>query len=184
MPGRRTWLPVALFLSILTPSLHGQQPPAAAPPDRLAAIVSTAAGTAQRTAPPADLDYANRRVVTLRATVVSRPPEARARAARDVLRRLVDETPTARAHVRTYPDAAAVYLGEQPVFVLFEPDIEQLENEDLAGAAQAAAARLDVAFAEAVELHTPTQLVTAGGIALAVTALYVLMLWLVVRMDR
>src|SRR5215203_6123481 len=108
MPGRHTWLPVAVFLSALTPALQAQQPPAAVPPDRLAALISTAAGTAQRTAPPADLAFANRRVVTLRATVVSRPPEARATAAREVVRRLVDETPTARAHVRTYPDAAAV----------------------------------------------------------------------------
>ena len=115
---------------------------------------------------------------------MSHPPEVRARAATQQLQRLVEESPTARASIRIYPEAALVRLGEQPVFAIFAADIDPLQNEDLMGTAQAAAARLDVAFAESVELHSTRRLASAGGVALAATILYVLAIWVVVRVDR
>ena len=76
MPGRR-WPLVALFAASFLTTVDARQPSAAAPPDRLAAAVASAAGTAERAAQPAHLVFANRPIVTFRATVMSRSPEAR-----------------------------------------------------------------------------------------------------------
>jgi small-conductance mechanosensitive channel len=184
MAGGHPWLLVALFVTTVTPAVHGQQPSASLPPDRFAAAVASAAATAQPAPEPAPLVFANRRILTLRATVMSRAPDARAAAAIELLQRLVDESPTARASTRTYTEATVVSLGEQPVFVIFAADIDPLQGEDLAGTALAAAARLQLAFDESVELHSGRRLASAGGIALAATILYVLAIWVVVRVER
>ena len=178
MAGGRPWLLVALLVTAGMPAVHGQ-PSASLPPDRFAADA-----TAQRAPEPAQLVYVNRRILTLRAMVMSRAPEARASAAIELLQRLVEESPTARAGIHTYPEATVVSLGEQPVFVIFAADIDPLQGEDLAGTAQAAAARLQVAFDESVELHSARRLAGAGGVALTATILYVLAIWVVVRVEQ
>src|SRR4051794_28611426 len=152
MPGERLGLLVPLLVAMAVSTVDGRQPSAPQPPDRLAAAVTTAAGTAQRVAQSAELVYANRRIVTFRATVMSRPPELRARAATEQLQRLVDESPTSRPNILTYPEAAIIRLGDQPVFVIFMADIDPLENEDLIGTARAAAARPGMAVGESGEL--------------------------------
>ena len=184
MPGGRLWLLGALLVATVLPTVHAQQPSPSLPPDGFAAAVASAASTAQRAAQPADLVYANRRIVTFRATVMARPPEVRVSSATELLQRLVDESPTARASIRTYPEATVVRLNERPVFVLFSADIDPLQGEDPVGTAQAAAARLQVAFDESVELRSARRLAGAGGIALTATIVYVLAIWLVVRIDR
>jgi small-conductance mechanosensitive channel len=184
MPGRSRWLFITLFVAAVLPTGHAQQPAASIPPDRLGAAIASAARTAERAAQPARFVYANRWIVTLRASVMSRTPEARAAAAAEVLQRLADEIPTARTSTGTYPEAAVVRLGEHPVFVIFAADVDPLQGEDLASTAQAAAARLQVAFDESVELRSPRRLAGAGGIVLGATIVYVLALWAIVRTER
>ena len=75
-------------------------------------------------------------------------------------------------------------LADHPVFVIFAADVDPLEAEDLAATARTAAANLQLAFDESVELRTPVRLVRAGGVAFAATILYLLGIWTVVRVDR
>ena len=183
MPSR-FWLIVALLAVSIRPAAHAQQPAAGAPPDRFAGVVAGAAETAERAGQPVVLTYANRPIVTFRATVMSRSPEARAADAIATLQRLVDENPAGRASVGAYPDGAVVRLADHPVFVIFAADVDPLEAEDLTATARTAAANLQLAFDESVELRTPVRLVRAGGVAFAATILYLLGIWTVVRVDR
>ena len=183
MPSR-FWLIVALLAVSIRPAAHAQQPAAGPPPDRFAGVVAGAAETAERAGQPVVLTYANRPIVTFRATVMSRSPEARAADAIATLQRLVDENPAGRASIGAYPDGAVVRLADHPVFVIFAADVDPLEAEDLAATARTAAANLQLAFDESVELRTPVRLVRAGGVAFAATILYLLGIWTVVRVDR
>src|SRR3954469_2083440 len=109
MPRRLRPL-VALLVATILPTVQARQPPAAPPPDRFAAAVAGAAGTAERAVQPALLIYANRPIVTFRATVMSRSPEARAADVTELLQRLVVENPTARTSSRTYPEGTVIRL--------------------------------------------------------------------------
>jgi small-conductance mechanosensitive channel len=184
MPAPRVPPLVALLIAAVLTTVHGQPPPPAQPDDHFAAAVDSAARTAERAPEPAELVYANRRIARFRATVMSQSPEARASAATQLLHRLVDQIPTAKANIRTYSGATVIRLGEQPVFVLFAADMDPLAGEDLARTAPAAAERLQVAFDESEELRSARRLAAAAGIALVATILYVLAIWLVVRIDR
>lgn len=175
-----------LVVSAAGTALRGAQQPASPPAsiDELAPVVASAALTAQRTTDEAALVFANRFILTFRATVMSRPPAARANAAHEMLARLAEQVPGARASTHVYPEAILVRLGGRPVFVLFNADIDPLQGDDLATTARDAANRLQVAFDEAVELRTLRRVASAAAIAVAATILYVLAMWFVIRTDR
>ncbi len=183
MPGR-CWPVVALLVASILPTVYARQPAPQDPPDRLAAAVASAAGTVERGSPPAHLTFANRPIVTLRATVMSRTPAARTADATELLRRLLDENQTGRTSIHTYPDGTIVRLGNHPVFVIFTGDVDPLEGEDVVSTAQAAADRLQVAFDEAIESQSPRRLVRAGAISFAATLLYALGIWAIVTAER
>jgi small-conductance mechanosensitive channel len=131
--------------------------------------------------PPATLVYANRIIVTFRARMFSRTPEERAASAVQVLDRLATDTPSARVTTQPTGDAVIIHVGERGVFTILPGDVDPLTEATVGGTAAAAAARLELAFAEAVELHTPRRLLRAGGLALGATLLYLGLLWLLRR---
>jgi small-conductance mechanosensitive channel len=187
---RRSLVLAILLLAALPPPIVGQtaavaQPQAAPPrPDPLATAIATAARTAQTTDLPATLVYSNRPIVELRATALGRSPSARAAAAADLLDRLVDRVPAGRVTTRAFDAAVAIGIDANPVFVVLTADVDPLAGEDLATKTAEATSRLQVAFDEAVELRTPAKLVTGALVALAVTVLYILAIWGLVRIDR
>jgi small-conductance mechanosensitive channel len=182
----RSLVTLLLISAVSTSIARGQAPgvPAISSTGDLAPVVASAAATAQRVNDPAPLVVANRFVVMFRATVLSRPPSARATAAKEMLARLAEELPGARTTTRAFPEAILVRLGDRPVFLLVAADVDALQGEDLAATAGEAARRLQVAFDEAVELRTMTAVTSAGAIALAATVLYVLAMWCVIKVDR
>jgi small-conductance mechanosensitive channel len=187
MATRRLSFAAALLsiLTLLRPLTAAQAPAAVeAPIDPIAAAVAQAAPTAVVAEHPATLVYANRAIVELRATVLSRTPSTRAQAAVDLLQRLAHQGQDGRATTRTYGDAIVVGVGSQPVFVIFPADVDPLAGEQLAAKAADATARLQVVLDESVELNSVARIVRAAGIALGVSILYALLLWLVIRIDR
>ena len=140
---------LALAIGLAAPA-GAQAPVGSDSSDAFAATVAEAAKTAKLTDPPATLAFANRSIVTLRATVLSRPPAARADAAGELLHQLVAETPTARVATRAYPDAIMLEVGTRPVIAIFATDLEPLAGDTLEATAANAAARLQTAFDEAV----------------------------------
>jgi small-conductance mechanosensitive channel len=180
-------LPAILLAAFgaVAPLSVSAQPPAEPPAGD---TVATAVGNAARTAVPAEhsasLVFANRFIVEFRATVLARTPAARAAAAADLLGRLVERMPGARVATQRHGEAVLLTVGDQPVFVVYEQDVNPLEGERLVLKADEAASRLQVALDETVELRTPSRLAKATALALGFTVLYVAALWLVIRVDR
>ena len=162
----------------------GQAPPAQGPPDSLAGPIVAAAKTATTSDAPARLIYANRAITELRATILARPPSVRTREAGERLTRLLDRVPTDRVNTKRYGDAIVISLGAEPVLVIFQADVDALTSENLDSKAAAAAADLQRALDEAVELRAPRQLTRAIAISFAATVAYLLLLWLLMRADR
>jgi small-conductance mechanosensitive channel len=180
-------LPAILLAAFVTlsPVSVTAQPPAEAPAgDTVATAVASAARTAVPAEQSASLIFANRFIVEFRATVLARSPRTRATAVADVLGRLVAKTPGARAAAHRYDRGILITVGDQPVFVIYETDVDPLQGESLPAKADDAVSRLQVALDETVELRTPSRLAKAAALVLAFTIFYVGALWLVVWVDR
>ncbi len=187
--GRARLIVVAVLTGALLPALAdaqtpATQPSAAVPPDEIAAAVATAVKTAQVAEQPATLEYANRPIVTLRATVLSRSPSARVGGVVHLLDGLVTTPPAGRVTTHPYDDAVLLRVGGHPVLVVFSADVDLLAGERLDTKAAEAATRLQVAVDESVELHNPSALLKAGLLALAATVVYVLVIWGLIRVHR
>jgi small-conductance mechanosensitive channel len=163
------------------------QTPAAPQPDpqgNLAATIAMAAERAEIAEQPATLVFTNRRVMVFRATVMARPPSARAAAATELLNGLAETTPQGRVVTRNYGQGVLVAIDDRPVFVVFDQDADPLTGETKESKAAEAAAHLQQAFSEAVELRTPGRLLSGLGFAAVATALYLVLIWALIRFDR
>ena len=173
---------VVLVLGVAASSVMAQQPQPGADP--LADAIAVAAKSATVTEQPFTFVYGNRRVVEYRATVLTRSPQARAAAAAETLDRLVRQLPGGRVNSRSIGEAVVLGIDNRPVIALFPADADPLAGEDLPAKAADAAAQLQLAFNEAVEINDPRYLVRSAAWALAATVLFVLLLWLLVRAER
>jgi small-conductance mechanosensitive channel len=150
----------------------------------MTSALSAAARAASVGDQPATLVYSNRPIVEFRATVLGRTPAGRAAAAVSLLNRLADETPSARVTTHAHDAFTLLALGGQPVFAVLEADLDPLIGEQLNRKAADAAARLQVAFAEAVELRTPGRLIRSTLRVALATAVFVIAVGLLIRLDR
>ena len=174
---------LAAFATIFPASVIAQ--PSAAPAgDPVADAVADAARTAVPAEQSAPLLVANRFIVEFRATVLARTPATRATGAADVLGRLIERTPGARATARRFAQGVLITVGDHPAFVIFQADVDPLQDESFPAKADDAVARLQVALDETAELRSPSRLARAGALAAGFTILYVGALWLVVWTDR
>jgi small-conductance mechanosensitive channel len=152
--------------------------------DPFAAAVAAAAKDARITEEPATLVYANRPIVELRATVVSRPPARRVAEAARSIGDLIGAGGAGRVTTVRYANATAVAVDDRPIFFLFAADVDALSGETVEGVAADAAATLQMAIAEAQELRDPVELVRGALLALAITVLYAAGLWGLRRIHR
>ena len=178
--------PFALVAAVLVCGLAATRTDAqSAPPaeDPIAAAIAAAAQSAQRSDPPAALQYANRRITELRATVLSRPPATRAVAAAEALDRLAAELPEATVASRAYDGGTLITVGNRPVFVLLAADVDPIAGEAMETKVSGAIAQLSVAFREAVEMRSPRRLLPGILVAVAATILYIFLMWGLLRLD-
>ena len=183
MPLAAVALMSAVLVVVVVPPAASQTP-AAQEPDARRESVAEALRTAAPAEQVATLYYANRPVLQFRATVLSRTPSERAAAAVSLLDRLVDEVPWGRVGTTTVADAYLINLEGRPVFAILPQDVDLLAGETPASTAAEAAARLQVAFDEAVELRNPSRLLKSALLALAATLVYLAALWLLRRVHR
>ena len=184
-----TWTSLAvvapIVVALLADPAAGQTAAAGQPPNgSLEQAAGEAARTAQTSDPPATLVYANRPIVEFRATVFMRTPAERAIVATRLIDRAVDEMPTARVTTLALDQGVVVNLAGRALFAVLTADIDPLSGENLEQTGATAAARLQLAFDEAVELRTPARLLTAGLAAAGATAVYMTLIWLLLRIRR
>ncbi len=165
--------------------------PAPAPPqeqtgsaDPAADFARAAAQIAAVNAPVATLVFENRPIVEFRATVLLRTPAMRAAAAERFLRNLVNESPLERVVTRPLAGAQIVSVGALDAFGIVPADLDPLGAGTIEDAARRAAASLQLALDEAIELRTPLRIAKSLGWALLATVVFVLLCRLLMRGHR
>jgi small-conductance mechanosensitive channel len=175
----------ALIVMLLqVPPTQAQAPAGQQGPALNEALIEAAARTAQPADQFAILTYANRPIVQFRATAAWGTPAERAAAAVHVLDRLVDDAVSMPVTTRSIGDARIVSIGERAVFAILPQDVNVLEGETTDSKSADAAARLQTAFVEAIELRNPSRLLRAAFLALTATFVYVGLVWLLRRAHR
>ena len=159
-----------------------QTPPSA--PDQIATAIALAAAGARPAETPAVLRFANRPIVEFRAIIASRTPATRAAGAAEILERLARDGSAGRVTTRGYPEGTVIGIDDHPVFVVFTADIDPLQGETFESKVADAAARLQTAFAERIELRAPRRVARGLFLSLAATGLFVLLLRILIRLDR
>ena len=182
--SRTSWLAVAAIAIGIVAVPCSAQPPAQMAPDSFAAALDAAAKTIQVSDPPATLVFANRPIVQLRATVLSRKPETRVAAAVELLNRVLPQLSDRRVSTQAHGETYVVSLGAQPILAIFPADVDALAQERPERVAAESAARLQVAVDETVELQRPYAIFKAVGLSLAATVVFLAALAMVVRSNR
>jgi small-conductance mechanosensitive channel len=126
----------------------------------------------------------NRPIIELRATVIGRSPSVRVNGASDRLQRLLDRSPDNIVSTMSYADAVVIRVGDAPLLVVFQADLDVLAGERLDAKASEAARTLQIAIDEAAEFRHAGAFSRSILIAVAATVLYVIGLWLVLLIDR
>ena len=190
-PGhRRAWRRLA-FRASLAASALAVACAAVAQPEKdegresPAVEAAMAAASVEQSTPvtPFVLTYANRPVVTLRASILGRPPAERATAARLSLDRLRDEGVAGPVQVRAVGAVVAVEVAGHHVIAILPADVDALAGETPAGVARAAANRLEIALDEAHEADRPWEL-ASGAVQVALASGLLLVLVTAIRRIR
>jgi len=130
------------------------------------------------------LRYAGRPIVELRARMLSRAPAERADTARRLLDHLVDRRVVSPVSTRDAGGAIAITVGGETVLAILPADVDVLSGGTLDSTATAAASRLRLALAETTELSAPGHLLWRLAQAIAITIVWLAVLWLLRRLNR
>jgi small-conductance mechanosensitive channel len=167
---RITGLVLASVLTVAA-SAFGQT---AAPEDR----------SSPQAAPPATLVFANRSIVELRASILSRTPADRVAAATTVLNSIVAAEPTGPVVSRLVEGVAVVAVGATNAFVIVPDDVDVLAGETLEQKTALAVSQLQIAIDEEMELRSPARMAIGVAESLGMTLLLGVLLWLLRRGYR
>jgi small-conductance mechanosensitive channel len=160
------------------------QPQTTPVPPTLQAAARAALLSAERSGESFTLTYFNRPIVVLRARVLGRPPSERAGIAVQVLDNLVAAKATDPVESRQLEGVSLIFVGSRLVLGLGAPDIDELAGETLEGVTALTVSRLQQAFAEAAEAHTPAELFRASIFAAIGLIIGGLVLWVIGRARR
>src|SRR5262245_22102171 len=182
-PGAPAVAALAIALS-LPAALAEAQTPSPAP----AAQPSSAPDALTRNSEPANeqvtLSYFNRYIVTLRAKVIGRSPDQRAKNVVRALDELVEARTISPVTARHFEGGALILVGTRTVLAMTTNDVEELSGENVDRVAADAASRLAVALAEADEARLPGMLLRESGIAAAGLAVGLLTLFGLLLTER
>jgi small-conductance mechanosensitive channel len=171
------WVPVFAQL---------QAPPAGAAPAGTEQQTRLASGIVSRVPDDqfAQLSFANRYIITFRASVVPRDPAERAAGARRALERLTGAGLAGPVGSRPLLGASILTVAGQDVFAILPEDVDEAADETLEQLTAATIARVQLALKEAAEARAPALLAWGLAKSLAVTVLLAVLLWLVARLYR
>jgi small-conductance mechanosensitive channel len=143
----------------------------------LAAVILPVSQAFGQTAPPAMLVYGNRPIIEFRASILARTPAERAAVAKSLIDKIVASGQSGPVQAQVDEGVMIMSVGNQNVFVIAAGDVDELAGETLEQKARLAVARLQTAVDEEIELRTPARLAVGAAQALAMTVLFVALLW-------
>jgi small-conductance mechanosensitive channel len=138
----------------------------------------------QSPGPPAVLEYNNRPITTLRATVLSRTPADRADAIRTLLDRLISAGPPGPVSSRELQGINVIVVGGRDAFGIVPQDIDTLAGETAPAKTAEAVRNLQLALDEAIEMHTPAAILRGAERSVVATVLFLLLAFVVLRVHR
>ena len=159
-----------LFLAVLLP-WGGVRAQAPALP-----IQAPAAANPNHGAAPARLEIGARTVFVFRAAMSGYSPQERADGARKRIARALAQGGPQRAGTQAIPEGVQVLLDGHLLFLVTPGDINALAGDTLTEAAADSAALLATALSERRDQDSPRYLAMAGGLCIAATFAYVVVL--------
>jgi small-conductance mechanosensitive channel len=160
----------------LTVSLSAQVTPQT--PDLSQILASQSAGA------PAVLKYNNRKITTLRASVLSRSPHDRADAIVRLLDRLVEAGPPGPVTTRETQGVSLIVVGGREAFGIVPDDVDTEGGETAAAKAAEAVRNLQLALDEGVEMRSKSSLLRSAERSAAATLLFIVLVFAIVRAHR
>jgi len=168
----RTLVPVFVVLLLAATPAVAQAPP-------------TEAGAAnQEVLAPADLVVANRRIVTLRASVLGATPAQRVQAIGERIDALVAKGGRWVATLSPVEGGFLMLANGEPMFRILDADVDPDSNQSTRELAEQARARFDQALSEVAEARNASALLPAAGWSVLATILLLIALWAVTRGHR
>ena len=151
----------------------------------LLAVVAGAAPAADAPAPDeAVLSVWNRPVAVFRSNFLGVSPAERARRAQRAIEESLAAGGPGAVTVQQEPQGRVVLVDGTMVLLLTPADVDPLRGENLDRATRATVAALARVIAETNEARDRGRLLRAAAFALGATALYLLAVWIVVRIRR
>ncbi len=173
---KRAFIRIVLLAGALTLAagpLSGQTVPAG--PDLTQILATQSPGT------PAVVEYNNRPIATLRATVLSRTPAERADVIHRLLDRLMNDGRPGPVSSRETQGVNVILVGDRQVFAILPLDLDTLAGETAAGKTAETVRNLQLALDEAIEMRTPAAFVRGAERTAVATVLFVVLLVVLVR---
>jgi small-conductance mechanosensitive channel len=133
---------------------------------------------------PAVLQYHNRTITTLRASLLSRSPHDRADSIVRLLDRLVDAGPPGPVTTREVQGVNVIVVGGRDTFGLVPQDVDTEGGETPATKTADAVRNLQIALDEAVEMQSATAFVRSAERSAFATVLFIVLVFVVVRIHR
>jgi small-conductance mechanosensitive channel len=133
---------------------------------------------------PAVLQYHNRTITTLRASLLSRTPHDRADAIARLLDRLVDAGPPGPVTTREVQGVNVIVVGGRDAFGLVPQDVDTEGGETPAAKTAETVRNLQLALDEAVEMRSATSFMRSAERSTAATVLFIVLVFVVVRLHR
>lgn len=150
----------------------------------LAFLCAVAAAAQAPTPPEATVSVLNRPVAVFRAPFLGLSPAERARRTQDAIRELLARGGPGVVTVQREPQGSVVMVDGALALILTPADADPLRGETLEAATARAVERLTRVIEETREARDHSRLLRAAGFALVATVLYLLVVWLVLRVRR
>jgi len=174
----------ALLCALSSATVAAPASPATVPPGRTPAEMPAEAATGVATAEVADLEIANRHIVTLRAGFFGATPAERARAVEERISAVVEKGGPMVVTTRAIEGGVAVLVDGDLVFRVLGTDVDAEVGETPTEVSERAAGNLQRALDEMREARDSRAIISAVVASLLATAVLAGLLWLLVRGYR
>lgn len=121
----------------------------------------------------------NRQVMTFKADFLGAPPSVRAERAHALLENLLSNGEDQTVSIKSNPEGQLVMIGKRMAFAVTAGDADPLLGQTSASVAQEAASQLSQVVSETRESRNMHSILLACLYALAATACYLLLLWII-----
>jgi small-conductance mechanosensitive channel len=134
--------------------------------------------------PPAVLTVYNRPIVVFRDTVFGSSPQQRARATERRISDLIGSGTAGKVSSRPTSEGTLILVDGQAVFMISPQDLDPISGEGMEPVVGRVVKNLTLALDESREARSLRALLRAAGVAVLVTAIFVLFLWGLLRAYR